>query len=84
MLPYLIELIITVLHLSFWGSHFTNDKEITTSTPSRSGFDQNNLADTITETIEAKPKVEKKSGTRVGQRKPKRDVVGHESQPENA
>lgn len=58
------------------------DIEITTSAPSRSGIDQNNLADTIPETIEAKPKVEKKSGTRVGQRKPKRDVVGHESQLE--
>ncbi|MHC5755808.1 MAG: hypothetical protein ACYTXF_35255 [Nostoc sp.] len=62
----------------------TNDKETTTSAPSRSGINQNNLADTIPETIEAKPKVEKKSGTRVGQRKPKRDIVGNESQPENA
>lgn len=60
------------------------DKEITTSAPSHKGIDQNNLADTIPKTTEAKSKAEKKSGTRVGQRKPKRDIVGNESQPGNA
>lgn len=62
----------------------TADKEITEPASSRSGQDQNNLADTIPSPTPALPKVEKKSGTRVGQRKPKRDIVGNESQPEIA
>ncbi len=60
----------------------TADKEITESASTSSNIDQNNLANTIPSVIEAKLKAEKKSGTRVGQRKPKRDIVGNESQPE--
>jgi hypothetical protein len=62
----------------------TADKEITMSAPTSSNIDQNNRSDTIPSSTPALPKAEKKSGTRVGQRKPKRDIVGNESQPQNS
>jgi DNA polymerase III delta prime subunit len=60
------------------------DIEITSTPPSRLSIDLNNLADTIPETTAEKPSEQKKSSKRVGQRKPKRDPVGHESQLENS
>jgi hypothetical protein len=57
----------------------TVDKEITETPTLTSSIVQNTVPE-APEPITANPTEQKKSGTRVGQRKPKRDPVGHESQ----